>query len=169
MFNTPHFLTDETQTRELGAVLGRAAPLPGVIALCGDLGAGKTCLTQGLAEAFGVNDHLTSPTFTLLNEYSGQRGTLIHMDVYRLEQAHDLWEIGVEEYLLKPTTLVVVEWANKFPDFWPPETLWLTLSHRPVGREVTLSLPAGCGMLVKELEAFFSQPQKDTEHGSTSD
>ena len=81
------------ETARVGEILGRLLGPGDVICLLGDLGAGKTCLTQGLAKNLGVEEHVTSPTFTLINEHHG-RLPLYHMDVYRLEGASDMEDLG---------------------------------------------------------------------------
>lgn len=87
-----------------------------VLALCGPLGAGKTHFTQGLARGLGIDPSaVTSPTFTLVNEYFGGRLPLYHFDFYRLESESEVQAIGWEEYLDEPGVMVV-EWADKFPD-----------------------------------------------------
>lgn len=87
-----------------------------VILLNGELGAGKTTFTKGLALALGVERSVTSPTFTIIKEYVGSKFELIHMDMYRLEDEDEVYELGVEEYLRKDT-IVVIEWnkISKFP------------------------------------------------------
>lgn len=91
-----------------------------VLALCGELGAGKTHFTQGLASGLGIDaSAVTSPTFTLVHEYGGGRLPIFHFDFYRMEAAQEVLEIGWEEYLDEPHGVVVVEWANKFPELLP--------------------------------------------------
>jgi tRNA threonylcarbamoyladenosine biosynthesis protein TsaE len=110
---------DETQE-----LAGRLAAIlrPGdVLLLVGELGAGKTCFVQGLARGLGVADQVTSPTFTLLREYSG-RLPLYHLDAYRLEGPGDLFDIGVEEYL-ESGGVLVVEWGDRARDFFSLEHL----------------------------------------------
>lgn len=87
-----------------------------VILLNGELGAGKTTFTKGLALALGVEKSITSPTFTIIKEYVGSEFELIHMDMYRLEEEDEAYELGVEEYL-RSDTIVVIEWnkIGKFP------------------------------------------------------
>jgi tRNA threonylcarbamoyladenosine biosynthesis protein TsaE len=99
------------QTEAVGAALARIL-LPGtVIAYRGDLGAGKTAFTRGLARGLGVNDPVTSPTYTIVNEYLGGRMPLFHFDMYRLHSADDLWDIGWEDYLERGG-VCAVEWSE---------------------------------------------------------
>ncbi len=126
------------QTAELGRQLGQSLQRGAVIALCGDLGAGKTAFTQGLAEGLGIETRITSPTFTLLHEHPGGRLPLYHADLYRLESEAEARDIGLEE-VLEGDGVAVVEWADKFPALLPPGTLWVRIA---IGegdtREITL-------------------------------
>ena len=107
-----------------------------VIALCGDLGAGKTHFVKGLAAGLGgVPDHVTSPTFTLINEYTDCRPTLFHFDLYRLETEDELLRIGFDDYL-EGDGICVIEWADKFPGLIPRGARWLQFSHREDGARV---------------------------------
>lgn len=85
-----------------------------VIALTGDLGAGKTQLVKGIARGIGVTDRVHSPTFTLINEYGGGRLPLSHLDLYRLETREQIVGAGLEEYFDCPKGVVVVEWAERW-------------------------------------------------------
>ena len=98
-----------------------------VVALVGDLGAGKTEFVKGLAAALGSTAVVTSPTFTLIHEYRGGRLPLYHMDFYRLSSEDELDEIGFDEYLSRPG-VCAVEWANRFPERIPGAAIWVTLS-----------------------------------------
>ncbi|MBE3582119.1 MAG: tRNA (adenosine(37)-N6)-threonylcarbamoyltransferase complex ATPase subunit type 1 TsaE [Thermoanaerobacteraceae bacterium] len=144
------FLKDSTSTRKLGRALGRLV-LPGdVIILAGELGAGKTTLAQGLAEGLGVEGWITSPTFTLIQEYRG-RCPLYHLDLYRLEDPEEIWDLGLEEYL-KGSGVTVVEWGDRLGAF-VPERLEIHLAVGPgEGRRARL-IPSGerYRELVKEL------------------
>ena len=100
------------ETESLGERWGREAQHGLVIALSGDLGAGKTQLVKGLARGLGVTSRVHSPTFTLLNEYSGGRLRLFHLDLYRLETRAQILGAGLEEYL-QPDGLTVIEWAER--------------------------------------------------------
>jgi tRNA threonylcarbamoyladenosine biosynthesis protein TsaE len=103
-----------------------------VLALCGNLGAGKTHFVKGLADALGTNTAVTSPTFTLIHEYLGGRLPLYHFDFYRLEDEDEALKIGLDEYL-DGDGICVIEWADKFPGLLPPHTRWFRFTHRPDG------------------------------------
>ena len=95
-----------------------------VLALVGDLGAGKTQWVKGLAAGLGSEAEVTSPTFTLIQEYPGGRLPLYHMDCYRLEEAGELLGIGIDDYL-DGHGVVVIEWADKFPELLPAAARWI--------------------------------------------
>lgn len=100
------------QTESLGETWGRTVPRGLVIALSGDLGAGKTALVRGLARGLGCTSRVHSPTFTLVNVYEGGRLPLFHLDLYRLETAEQIHSAGVDEYL-QPDGVAVIEWAER--------------------------------------------------------
>jgi tRNA threonylcarbamoyladenosine biosynthesis protein TsaE len=106
-----------------------AARLPsgGVVALQGDLGAGKTTFVQGLARALGVTRPVTSPTFAIVSEYQGAQLRLIHFDLYRLHSPDDLLALGFQEYLERGA-LVALEWPDRAGDLLPPETIHVHLA-----------------------------------------
>jgi len=100
------------ETEALGERFGRAAQRGLVIALSGDLGAGKTQFVRGLARGLGFPGRVHSPTFTLVNEYGGGRLTLFHLDLYRLETPEQLLSAGIEDFLT-PAGVSVIEWAER--------------------------------------------------------
>ena len=106
------FLTDSpVETEAVGEALGKVL-LPGtVLAYRGDLGAGKTAFTRGLARGLGATEPVTSPTYTIVNEYLSGRIPLFHFDMYRLASADDLWDIGWEDYLDRGG-VCAVEWSE---------------------------------------------------------
>ena len=99
------------ETEALGEALGKILPAGTVLAYFGDLGAGKTAFTRGLARGLGYQDAVTSPTYTIVNEYLGGRLPLFHFDMYRLRSADDLWDIGWEDYLDRGG-VCAVEWSE---------------------------------------------------------
>jgi tRNA threonylcarbamoyladenosine biosynthesis protein TsaE len=115
-------------TRRLGERLGRVLVAGDVIALLGDLGAGKTSFVQGLARGLGVprERRIGSPSFTLVNEHAG-RVSLYHVDLYRIEDESELDEIGLAEYLAG-AGVAVVEWFDRFPAYVPAERLEVRLT-----------------------------------------
>ena len=111
--------------KNIGKEIGRRAHRGSVIALCGNLGAGKTVFAQGVAAGLGVNAPVTSPTFVIINEYEG-RYPFYHVDVYRLTSSEDMRELGYEEYFYGDG-VTVVEWAQKIEDLLPEEHLRVEL------------------------------------------
>ena len=103
------------ETEAVGAALSKILCPGAVIAYRGDLGAGKTAFTRGLARGLGVNDPVTSPTYTIVNEYLGGRMPLFHFDMYRLHSSDDLWDIGWEDYLERGG-ICAVEWSENVAD-----------------------------------------------------
>lgn len=121
---------NETETEALGARLA-AVLAPGmVVAYRGGLGVGKTAFTRGLAKGLGYPGRVTSPTFTIVNEYEGGRLPLFHFDMYRLPDAGALFDIGWEDYLDRGG-VCAVEWSEQAPEALPPETVYVTFSCVP--------------------------------------
>ena len=117
------------ETRELGAKLANALMPGDVILLAGDLGAGKSELTRGIAKGLGVTETVTSPSFTILNVYSSGRIPLYHFDWYRLESADEIWELGMNEYL-GGDGVAVVEWPTQCPEAVPDSCLLIRIEPR---------------------------------------
>lgn len=131
--------TSPSQTRALGKRLAQHLRPGDVLLLWGDLGAGKSELTRGIAEGLGVASTVTSPSFTILNVYDDGRIPLYHFDWYRLESADELYEMGMDEYL-GGDGVAVVEWPSQCPEAIPETHLAIRLA--PVGdneREITLT------------------------------
>lgn len=103
------------QTEQLGQRLGAVLPAGAVVAFTGDLGAGKTAFTCGLARGLGIPGQVTSPTFTIVNEYEGGRLPLFHFDMYRLGSSDELFDIGWEDYLARGG-VCAVEWSEIVDD-----------------------------------------------------
>jgi len=141
------------ETIRVGEKLGTLLHAGDVVCLNGDLGTGKTRLAQGVACGMGVEEPVTSPTFTLINEYRG-RLPLYHIDVYRLNDEQEMEDLGYEEYFYGDG-VTLVEWADRVAGLLPVERLDIYISRSPEGedfRDITL-VPHGEGPanLVKEL------------------
>lgn len=126
------FITNSRkETIALGKKIGRVLKEGDVVALQGTLGAGKTTITIGIAEALGVKEIVTSPTFCLINEYQGKL-KLYHIDAYRLESADDFLDLGVSE-MLYGEGVTVIEWSEKVLDALPPSTIFIKISTESDG------------------------------------
>jgi tRNA threonylcarbamoyladenosine biosynthesis protein TsaE len=135
----------EEETDYIGEMLGRVITEPLVIALKGELGAGKTVFVRGAARGLEVKDQVTSPTFVLMKIYRG-RLPLYHFDFYRLTSDQDQDELGFEEYL-PGNGVAFIEWADRLPRLLPPERLQVTIEtfhdDRGEGRRLRFD-PGGC-------------------------
>ena len=110
------------ETEALGERLAARLRPGDVIAYTGDLGAGKTAFTRGLARGLGVADRVTSPTFTIVNEFEGGRLPLFHFDLYRMDSPEELFDIGWEDYLARGG-VCAVEWSENVSDALEPDTI----------------------------------------------
>ncbi len=110
-----YFTNSPAETEAVGAALGKLLGPGTVLAYRGDLGAGKTAFTRGLARGLGCGEIVTSPTYTIVNEYLTGRMPLFHFDMYRLASSDDLWDIGWEDYL-KRGGVCAVEWSENVAD-----------------------------------------------------
>lgn len=115
--------TSPEETFTFGQCLAKVLGPGQVVCLAGDLGAGKTLLVQGLANTLGIKDTVNSPTFTILNVYE-TTFPIYHFDLYRLEYAEELFDIGFYEYT-EGQGLSIIEWPDKFPEELPDEYLWI--------------------------------------------
>ncbi len=113
------------ETRALASLLLRELPGRRVFALRGDLGSGKTCFVRGLAEALGVTQAVTSPTYTLVNEYRVGGVLLAHMDLYRIGRVGEALDFGLDEYLDDPAAIVAIEWSERCGDLLPRDAVRL--------------------------------------------
>lgn len=148
------FLKDSQATEALGRLLGSLAKDGDVICLSGDLGAGKTLCSRGIATALGVAaEEVNSPTFAIMNIYQGNALEVRHFDLYRLNRPEELEDIGFGEYA-GGSGVTLIEWAELFSEELPEEYLQLVLTHQGAGRLATLT---GHGsrydQLIKEVEA----------------
>ena len=110
------FITNSpAETEKVGEALGKVLSPGSILAYEGDLGAGKTAFTRGLARGLGAKEQVTSPTYTIVNEYLSGRMPLFHFDMYRLTSSDDLWDIGWEDYLERGG-VCAVEWSERVED-----------------------------------------------------
>ena len=133
------FITNSPEeTEKIGAAMGRIIPAGTVLAYRGDLGAGKTAFTRGLARGLGYRDSVTSPTYTIVNEYLGGRLPLFHFDMYRLASDDDLWDIGWEDYLERGG-VCAVEWSENVEDAFFGDEIRVDIRKlSDNGREITI-------------------------------
>jgi tRNA threonylcarbamoyladenosine biosynthesis protein TsaE len=134
--------TSPEETMAWAMAWAHRLPAGTVIALHGDLGAGKTCLVQGLARGLDTQGGAHSPTFTLVNEYSGGRLPLYHLDLYRLRGEADALEIGIDQYL-PGDGVTAIEWADRIEGLLPAATIRVVIEHgdRPDQRRIMITPP----------------------------
>jgi len=123
---TERQLENEQATLACGRELAGLLAGGSVLALCGGLGSGKTCLTKGIVAGLGSSAAVTSPTFTLVHEYPGARLDVAHFDFYRVQSGEELVAAGWDDYLDRGG-LVIAEWADRFPILLPGHAIWLQL------------------------------------------
>lgn len=121
-------IKNENEARNFGTELGKNASPGTIIALIGDLGTGKTTLTKAIAEGLGVSEVITSPTFTIVKEYSSGRLPLYHFDVYRIGDIDEMYELGFEEYFFGGG-VCVVEWADIILELLPEDTKIINIEY----------------------------------------
>lgn len=122
----------EQETREVGERLGRLLRKGDIVLLSGDLGTGKTCLTQGIGRGLECGSAVNSPSFVLMNEYEG-RETLFHVDLYRIEDVEDLDELGLWDYAERG--VLVIEWPERGADLLPGDGLVVELRYGDIDRQ----------------------------------
>ena len=134
----------EGETEAVGESLAQSLAPGAVIAFTGDLGAGKTAFTRGLARGLGLTDRVTSPTFTIVNEYEGGRLPLFHFDMYRLESSDELFDIGWEDYLDRGG-VCAVEWSERVEEALPGDAVTVTIARCPENENWRLITVEGVG------------------------
>ena len=122
-----HYSKSPQETEALGQALVQKLAPGAVVAFSGDLGAGKTAFVRGMAQGLGITQRVTSPTFTIVNEYSGTV-PLFHFDMYRLGSSDELFDIGWEDYLIRGG-VCAVEWSERVTDALPEDTLWVDIAR----------------------------------------
>jgi tRNA threonylcarbamoyladenosine biosynthesis protein TsaE len=143
------------QTHAVGRAIGEQAGIGDIFLLTGPLGAGKTCLTQGIAWGLGVVEYARSPTFVLMSRYQG-RFTLNHLDLYRINDPLEAWDLGLDDQLYG-NGICVVEWADRATEIFPSDALWIDMDYGsdPVHRAITLAESSvRYRLLLKKLQGF---------------
>ena len=141
------------QTEALGAALARRLGPGSVVAFTGDLGAGKTAFVRGMAAGLGISTRVTSPTFTIVNEYEDGRLPLFHFDMYRLDSADELYDIGWEDYLARGG-VCAVEWSENIADALEENTVRVDLRRGEAEnqRQITITGPGNWSGLIETEE-----------------
>ena len=132
---------NEKEMLDFGKKIAAELKSGDVLCLYGDLGAGKTTMTKGVAQYFGIKKRITSPTFTLFNVYpvqiEGKRIKFVHIDAYRLKDEEELLEVGIDDYLGQPDSVCVIEWAEKVPDLLKKKKcVEVHIEHTETGRKI---------------------------------
>ena len=128
-------------TQDLGRTIGEHASAGDIFLLTGPLGAGKTCLTQGIALGLGVEGYVRSPTFVLMTRHQG-RLTLHHLDLYRMESAVEAWDLGLDEQLFGDG-ICVIEWADRAAEIFPEDCLWIDLDYGQDSQQRIITVEPG--------------------------
>jgi len=130
-----YFSASEEETEALGAELARETAPGSIVLLCGDLGAGKTVFSRGFARGLGITEPVTSPTYTIVQEYElDNGGRLYHMDLYRIGDEHAALGFGVDEFLNDPSAVSLVEWPERIRGLIPDTAIRVELIHRAEDR-----------------------------------
>lgn len=146
---------NETETEAIGRFIGAFLKPGDILCLNGDLGAGKTTLTKSIGKALEIQEYITSPSFTIVNEYHDGKYPLYHFDVYRINDLEELYEIGYEEYFFGEG-ICIIEWANMIEELLPENVIQLEL-HRTNEenlREVWIAPTTRGEALVKGLKEY---------------
>lgn len=121
-------IENEQDTKLFGLELAKGLKAGSIVALIGDLGTGKTTLTKTIAEGLEIKEMITSPTFTIVQEYHDGRLPLYHFDVYRIGDVEEMYELGYEEYFFGQG-VCVIEWADLILDLIPPEAIVIEIEY----------------------------------------
>lgn len=156
------FSDSPDKTIAIGRTLGELAGPGSVICVEGNLGAGKTHFAKGVALGLGVEDHVTSPTFTIINEYEG-RCPFFHVDAYRLEDDEEAYGLGLEEYIYG-VGVTLIEWPGRISRLLPDQYLAVTIGHQedtPDGRNIVFrGVGSGYDSLIRDLSERFTKELK---------
>ncbi|MEK7434728.1 MAG: tRNA (adenosine(37)-N6)-threonylcarbamoyltransferase complex ATPase subunit type 1 TsaE [Cyanobacteriota bacterium] len=111
------FAKNEEETKKIGLAIGENLNSPVVIYLTGDLGTGKTYISKGIAEGLKIKEDITSPTFTLINEYKNDKYHLYHLDLYRLNSLSSVLDLGIEDFVSENDSVTIIEWYEKLENY----------------------------------------------------
>ena len=134
-----HYSKSPQETEALGQALVQKLAPGAVVAFSGDLGAGKTAFVRGMAQGLGITQRVTSPTFTIVNEYEGGRLPLFHFDMYRLHSAEELFDIGWEDFLSRGG-ICAVEWSENIQEALEPGTVYVEIRRGQGEQERIISI-----------------------------
>lgn len=137
------YTNTESETENIGAEFARFLPAGSIVAMYGDLGAGKTAFVRGMAKGMGINAHVNSPTFTIVNEYPAAPGgpELIHFDMYRLSSSDELFDIGWEDYIAR-NAVCAVEWSENVSSAFFGDEIKVTIEKTGDSqRKITIEKP----------------------------
>jgi tRNA threonylcarbamoyladenosine biosynthesis protein TsaE len=129
---------DEAALAALGGDLARRLRPPAVVGIAGDLGTGKTTLARAMARALGVTEPVTSPTFALVHRYAGTGVTVFHVDGYRLRRPGEAADLGLDDAVAEPDSVILIEWPERLGAWLPPVAMRITLAYAddPLLRQV---------------------------------
>ena len=157
-------LTDERMTRRLGHSIGACMRAGDVVLLRGEMGAGKSVVTRAAAQAMGVTGPVPSPTFTILNIHEGSALRLYHFDLYRLEGADALYELGLEEYIPADDGASFIEWPEMAEEAMPQSALTVTLTYTEDGLARCAQLTPGGAFDESRIAQILTHMEEDDEH-----
>lgn len=149
------YLPSYEATLALGEKIGHALQPGDILLLEGDLGAGKTTLAQGIAKGMGVSEFVNSPTFVIINEYYSGRLPLYHMDLYRVEEESQLYDLGVEEYFFG-NGVCLIEWPEIALPLLPAELACVRLERTDAGRSIELETHGDYTHLEEAFDEYYS-------------
>lgn len=163
------------ETQKIGEIIGQDAHPGDVFLLTGPLGAGKTCLSQGIARGLEVPQNLRSPTFVLMTRHQG-RMALHHVDLYRINDPWEAWDLGLDEQLMG-NGVCVVEWADRATELFPADSCWIDLDYGPDENSRKLNVSATSatggaskyGSLIEHLNAAFPTGADELNNRSGKD
>ncbi len=137
----------ESETEDLGQRLAAALPPHAALAFEGGLGMGKTAFTRGLVRGLGYKGRVTSPTYTIVNEYRGGQVPVFHFDAYRLNNPGELWDLGFEDYLTGEDGVCVIEWSERVAEAMPEGSVRVSLAPHPDNENWRVIQIEGAGAL----------------------